>query len=209
MIKVFFLIFEPGVAWEKIALARRGIAFITVVQLLPLLLLGAAAETWGLWRHGKWQPRFDKFKEFPHPEIIHYEVVQFFLMLAVVFISALLVFKISQTFQERQRFLPAFTVVAYGFTPLFLVRVLDYGATMHPAATWGIGILLTVWILYQGIPRVMQPDPTHAFGVYLSTMFVVVLTSGLARLVTGMYLLGYMDFQHSWLSRKIAHFLGQ
>ena len=61
---------------------------------------------------------------------------------------------------------------------------------------------LAVWILYQGIPRVMQPDPTHAFGVYLSAMFVVMLTSGLARLITAMYLLGYMDLQHSWLANR-------
>ena len=67
---------------------------------------------------------------------------------------------------------------------------------------------LTMWILYQGIPRVMQPDPTHAFGVYLSASIVVVLTSGLARLVTAMYLLGYMDFQHSWLTRTVAHLIG-
>ncbi len=66
---------------------------------------------------------------------------------------------------------------------------------------------VTVWILYQGIPRVMQPDPTHAFGIYFSAMIVVVLTSGLARLITGMYLLGYMDLQHSWLTHKIAHLL--
>jgi hypothetical protein len=209
MIKVFFLIFEPNVAWEKIAQARRGIVFITATYLLPFLLLVAAAESWGLSTHGKWQPRFEKFKEFPQQEIITYEAVQFFLLLAVVFISALLVFKISQTFQGRQPFLPSFTVVAYGFSPMFLFRLLDAGATVHPATTWCLGMVLTVWILYQGIPRVMQPDPTHAFGIYLSAMFVVVLTSGLARLITGMYLLGYMDFHHSWLSRKIAHLLGQ
>ena len=54
----------------------------------------------------------------------------------------------------------------------------------------------------------MQPDPTHAFGVYLSAMIVVVLTSGLARLLTAMYVLGYMDLQHSWLSRRITHLIG-
>jgi hypothetical protein len=66
-------------------------------------------------------------------------------------------------------------------------------------------LVLATWTLYQGIPRVMQPDPTHAFGVYLSSMIVVVLTSATARAITAMYLLGYMDFQHSWLSRKITH----
>ena len=208
MIKVFFLIFEPSVAWEKVAQARRGFFFITVVHLLPLILLGSAVETWGLLRHGKWQPRFQMFKLFPSPEIYAYGVIQFLVLLAVVFLSALLVFKIAQTFQDRLTFLQAFTTIAYGYSPLFLLRLLDFSATMHPAVPWFFGVGLTMWILYQGIPRVMQPDPTHAFGVYLSTMIVVVLTSGLARLVTAMYLLGYVDLHHSWLADQITHLLG-
>ena len=209
MIKVFFLIFEPSVAWEKIAQRRRGFLFITIIHLLPLILLGTMLETWGLLRHGKWQPKFQMFKVFPPQDIYTYETVQFFLLFAVVFVSALLVFKISQTFQDRLNFLQAFTTVAYGYSPVFLVRILDASAQMHPAVTWLLGMALAMWILYQGIPRVMMPDPTHAFGVYLSAMIVVVLTSGLARLVTAMYLLGYMDFHHSWLTNKVAHILGQ
>jgi hypothetical protein len=53
----------------------------------------------------------------------------------------------------------------------------------------------------------LQPDPTHAFGLYLSAVFVIVLSSGLGRLITGMYLLGYMSFEHSWLTREISRFL--
>jgi hypothetical protein len=208
MIKVFFLIFEPSVAWEKIVQARRGFVFITCVHLLPLILAGTALETWGLLHHGKWQSQFQMFKAFPKPEVYTFEITQFFLLFAVVFISALLVFKISQTFQDRLTFLQAFTTVAYGFSPMLLFHLLDASATMYPAVPWLLGMALTMWILYQGIPRVMQPDPTHAFGVYLSAMIVVVLTSGLARLITAMYLLGYVDFQHSWLSNKIAHLLG-
>jgi hypothetical protein len=208
MIKVFFLLFEPGAAWDKIAQARRGFAYITVVQLLPLILLSTALETLGLGLHGKWQERFQILKTFSQQEVITYGVLQFFLSFAVVFVTALLVFKISQTFQERLTFLQAFTTVAYGFSPMFLIRFLDYGASIQPAVTWLLGMGVTVWILYQGIPRVMQPDPTHAFGVYLSAMFVVILTSGLARLMTAMYVLGYMDLQHSWLSRRIIHLFG-
>ena len=80
---------------------------------------------------------------------------------------------------------------------------------MSPWATWGVGVALTVWILYQGIPRVLQPDPTHAFGLYLSAVFVIVLSSGLGRMITGMYLLGYMSFEHSWLTRELSRFLPQ
>ena len=208
MIKVFFLIFEPGVAWEKIAQARRGLFFITVVHLLPLILIGTALETRGLLRHGKWQPYYKMFKVFPPEEIYIFEGVQFLLLFAVVFVSALIVFRISQTFQDRLNFRQAFTTVAYGFSPMFLFHLLDASAQIHPSVPWLLGMALTMWILYQGIPRIMQPDPTHAFGVYLSAMIVVVLTSGLARLITGMYLLGRMDFHHSWLSNKISHLLG-
>ena len=207
MIKVFFLIFEPDVAWEKIAQARRGVVFITGLHLLPLILLGSAVETWGLLRHGK-LGRYGVLKIFPPDEIYLFAAVQFVLLLAVVFVSALLVFRIAQTFQDRLTFLQAFTAVAYGFCPMFLFRLLDFGAEVPLWVPWLIGMALTMWILYQGIPRVMQPDPTHAFGVYLSAMIVVVLTSGLARLVTAMYLLGYVDFHHSWITNTIAHLLG-
>jgi len=208
MIKVLFLIFEPGVTWEKIAQARKSLVYITVVQLLPLVLLGSALEAWGLSRHGKWQPRFQMFKSFSLGDIVTFETIQFVLLLAMVFASALLVYKISQTFQDRLNFLQAFTTVAYGYSPLFLFRFMDASATMHPAVTWLLGMGVSVWILYQGIPRVMLPDPTHAFGLYLSAMIVVILTSGLTRLMTAMYLLGYMDLQHSWLANRIQGLLG-
>jgi hypothetical protein len=125
----------------------------------------------------------------------------------VVFASALVIYKISQTFQDRLSFLQSFTAVAYGFSPLFLLHFLDASASIHPAVPWLLGMGFVVWILYQGIPRVMQPDPTHAFGVYLSAMIVVLLSSFLARMVTGLYLLGYIDLQHSWLSHKIGSLL--
>ncbi len=208
MIKVFFLILDPGAAWDKIAQARRGFAFITTVHLLPLILLYTVLEGWGLHDHGKWQPRFHMFRKFPQPDIQTFEIIQFFLLFAMVFVSALLVYKISQTFNQRLTFLPAFTTVAYGFSPTFFVGFLNFFATMHPVVTWVLGTVLTIWILYQGIPRVMQPDPTHALGVYLSVSLVLILTSGLARLMAGMYLLGYMDLQNSWLAHKIASLLG-
>lgn len=209
MIKVFFLIFEPDVAWEKIALARRGYLFIWATYLLPLVVLVTAAEGWGLQHWGKWQPKFQMVKSFTPHEVMAFESCQFCVSLATVLICALLILRVSQTFHERNKYLQAFTLTAYGFGPMLLLRFLDVAPGMNPWATWGIGVALTIWILYQGIPRVLQPDPTHAFGLYLSAMFVIVLTSGLARLLTAMYLLGYMDFQHSWLTRELSHILPQ
>jgi hypothetical protein len=209
MIKVFFLVFEPAVAWEKIALARRGYAFILLTNLLPLLALGTLVEGWGLKTWGKWQEKFHKFRDFTPHEVVGFEAVHFALLLATVFITALLILRISQTFHERHSYLQAFTVTAYGLSPLFVTRLLDAAPTMNPWVSWGLGVILCIWILYQGLPRLMLPDPTHAFGLYLSSAIVIILTTGMARLITAMYLLGQMDFNHSWLTRKIGHLLGQ
>ena len=207
MIKAFFLIFEPTVAWDRISQARRGFAHIFFLYLLPMAVLATAVEGWGLARWGKWQPKFQKLKEFSTANVITFEAIQFFLLLAMVLVTALLLLKISETFESRRSYLRAFTTVAYAFSPLFLTRLLDAGPMMSPWVTWTIGLVLTVWVLYQGIPRVMQPDPTHAFGLYLSAMFVVLLTSGIARVLTALYLLGEVDFHHSWLTRKFPALL--
>ncbi len=208
MIKVLFLIFEPAVAWEKVALARRGYTFIFTTYLLPMLLLVTAAEGWGLLHFGKWQPKFQIVKTFSLPEVLTYEIIQFSLMLGTILISALLILRVSQTFHSRNNYLQAFTLTAYAYSPILLFYFFNVTSSMNPAGPWVIGIALTIWILYQGIPRVLMPDPTHAFGLYLSAMFVVILTSGLERLITAMYLLGYMSFEHSWLTRQITHWFG-
>jgi hypothetical protein len=207
MIKVFFLIFEPGPAWEKIAQSGRGFAYILSIYLLPFILLVTAVEGWGLDHWGKWQPKFQKLKEFSTHEVVVYEGLQFVLLLGMVLIAALLILRVCQTFHGRNTYAQAFTLAAYAFSPIFLLRLLDAVPTMNPWVSWGGGMALVIWILYQGIPRVIQPDPTHAFGLYLSAIFVIALTSGVVRLVTAMFLLGQSNFQHSWLTRELSHWL--
>lgn len=203
MIKTLFLIFNSGATWDKIARNQRGLVTILATYLVPIIALAAFVEGWGLERWGKWQPKFHLVKDFTMGAVINFEVIQSLLLVAMVFVSALLLLKISQTFHSRSTYLQAFTTLAYGFSPLFLLRLLDAGPMVSPWASWGIGIGISVWILYQGIPRVMQPDPTHAFGLYLSLAFVMVLTSGIVRVLTALYLLGYVDFHNSWLTHKL------
>ena len=202
MIKVFFLIFEPGVIWDRIATARKGFAFILGVYLLPIIIISSLVEGWGLHRWGKWQPRYQKFRAFTLRDIITFEIIQTGLLLALVFVSALLLLRLSQTFDNRRSYLCAFTTMAYGYSPLFLLHLLDTGPMMSPWLSALIGILLTAWVLYQGIPRVLQPNPTHAFGLYLSAMFLVVLTAGFTRTLTGLFLLGELDYRNSWFTHN-------
>jgi len=210
MFKVFFLIFEADVAWEKIAQAKRGYAFILATYLLPFVALVTVAEGWGLMNWGRWQPELHKIRIFTDQQtIVHFEILQAVLFLAVVFLSALLLHVASAQFHGRRTYLQSFTVIAYAFSPLFLLHLLNLFPTVHPATSWGIGIVLTIWVLYQGIPRLLERDPVHAFGNYLSAICVVLLLSGLMRIFTAMYLLGYINFQHSAITRALGHWLGQ
>ena len=210
MLKVFFLIFDPDVAWEKIAQARRGLAFMSVFQLLPLVALATVAEGWGLMNWGKWQPRFSRTKVFTDLQgVIHFEILQAVLLVAVVFLGALLLHVASADFHGRRSYLQSFTVIAYSISPMLLVFPMNMFPTVNPAVSWVIGLVLTVWVLYSGIPRVMERDPVHAFGNYLSAIFILLLTTGLVRLFTGMYLLGYINFQHSAFTRALGHWLGE
>ena len=213
MIKAVFLIFEPSVAWDRVAQSRRGVGFILFFYLLPMLLLVAGVEGWGLVTLGKWQPVFQKMRGFQLPEhlqeVVTLEAAQLLLALATVFIAAHVIKTVSGTFQGYCTFQQAFSLVAYGLSPMFLLRLLDALPRMNPWVSWTIGIILTIWVLYQGVPRVLMPDPTHAFGLYLSTVIIIVLTTGLARLLPALYVLGQVDFHHSWLTHRFPQWFGQ
>ena len=190
MIKALLLIFEPIATWEGILRARRSMGFILVIYVLPLLLITSAAEGYGLVHWGKWQGEVGRLKTFSLGEAVVVEVAQFVLSLGVVFFGANLLKSIGETFHGRHTYTQAFTAVAYSLGPLFLLRLLDAFAGVSPWVSWSIGIILSVAVLYHGVPRTMEPDPSHAFGLYLMSALLLVLVSALVRFVTAAYLQG-------------------
>ena len=193
MLRAILLILEPMAAWERIFLARRGMAFILVVHLLPLLLLTSAGEAYGLMRWGKQRGQVQEIahlKPFTRGEAVLFETGQLILSLVVVFAGANMVKSIGETFHGRHTYPQAFATVAYGLGPLFLLRLLDAFPSVNPWITWSVGILLSITALYHGVPRMMEPDPTHAFGLFLMSSLLLALITGLVRFVTWWYLSG-------------------
>ncbi len=189
MIKALLLIFEPFATWDRIWRARRGVSFVLFLYLLPTVLLISAAEGYGLHHWGRARELGPR-RLYNSGEVIIFEAAQFILFVAVVFIGARLIKSVGETFHGRHTFTQTFVLVAYGLSPLFLLHMLNAVKDISPWMTWAIGIILSMAVLYQGVPRMMEPDPPHAFGLYLMSSLLLLFITGLARFVTAWYLQG-------------------
>jgi Yip1 domain len=195
MLKAILLILEPTATWDKIMLARRGMVFILLVHVFPLLLITSACEGYGLIHWGKPRGQVQEVARvtpFSRGEALLFETGQFLLSLVVVFAGAKMVKSIGETFHGRHTYPQAFAAVAYSLSPLFLLRCLDAFPSVPPWVPWSIGIILCMGALYHGVPRLMEPDPTHAFGLFLMSSLVLMLSTGMLRFVTWWYLAGKM-----------------
>ena len=74
--------------------------------------------------------------------------------------------------------------------PFFLLRLTDAFTGISPWLSWALGVVFTISALYHGVPRILQPDPAHAFGLYMISSLLFTLTTGLAQLLSWCYLQG-------------------
>ncbi|MGH7951555.1 MAG: Yip1 family protein [Limisphaerales bacterium] len=204
MIKALFLIFEPASSWDRVVAARRGLGFILGFYLLPMLLIVAVAKGFGLVEWGKWRSFVGTMKVFTVNEAVIYETGQLLLMFLAVVVCAHLIKIMGETFHGRHSYTQAFTVVCYGLSPLFLLQLLDALPKINPYLTWLIGVLFSVGILYQGIPRVMLPDPPHAFGLYMMGSLLIILATGFDCFVTTWYMSGRDPAIDNFISQVAA-----
>jgi len=193
MIKALLLIFEPGGSWDRVVLAKRSFIFVLMLYLLPMVVLSTAVELSGLLHWGKHHEFMRERAHISRETAIYYGIAQFGVSLLAVFLGAKVVKGSGETFHSRHNYAQCFTLVAYALSPLFLVRMLDALPAMNPWVTFSIGIILSVGVLYSGLPRVLLPDPPHAFGLYLTSAILLTIIMGLGRFLTWLVLQGKLS----------------
>lgn len=181
MIKAVLLILEPLRTWDRIALAQRSVGDIFLTYVLPLLLWTSAAEGYGMIRWGDLRGTVGMVQPFQWPDALGFQCVQWAVNLTTLFLGANMLKNLGETFHVRHTYTQAFTAVAYGLGPFWTVHALDAFPSVNPWVTYGLGIGLTLVVLYHGIPRCMMPDPPQAFGLYLMGWLLLALTAGLGR----------------------------
>lgn len=171
------------------------------------MLIVALAEGYGLVKWGRARPPFGDIKLYTLQEAVMYECTQMALMVIVILISTYLIKALGETFHGRHNYTQSFTVVAYALTPLFLVRLLDVIPTVSLWIFWGIGIVLTMKVLYTGVPRIMEPDPPHALGLYFMSALLITMVTCAERAISIGYLAGKYQPVSQVLTRITAGIL--
>jgi hypothetical protein len=192
MIKALLLLIRPVPTWEGIDRAARSITYILCLHLLPLIILTSVAEGYGLMHWGKKHRGEVDFgvKHYALQEVVVIETAHSLLLLGMAFVVAYSAKSFAGTFHRRHTFRHAFTAIAYGLSPMLTLRLADLGATLNPWIPWATGLVLTVSVLYLGLPCILKPDPPHAIGLFFMTTLTLVVVNGLLRLVTTYFFLG-------------------
>lgn len=183
MFLTLLMIFLPEAGWSRAAEASRHAVRVVLLHMLPLILFGCVAEAFGMMKFGKLVGRFNIPKTCSLEQVLQYQACQFVVAVATILLCAYVIRYLGNTFHTRQKFMPAMTVAVFGLGPIFLMRLCDAFPSVNPWLSWGIGAVFTAAIMYQGAPRVMRLDPAHALGFYMSSLLVLVLTSGIARVL--------------------------
>lgn len=154
------------------------------------MLIVGGVEFIGLVRWGRWQPALDQIKIFPWRDALIYETAGMLFMAVIILAAAHFLKALGDTFHARHTYASALTVAVYGLSPVFLLRLLDVFPTVNLWLPWAIGIMLTAKILYHGVPRIMQPDPPSALGLYFMSTLLLAMVTALERLITAGCLAG-------------------
>ncbi|MBI4662690.1 MAG: DUF1282 family protein [Verrucomicrobia bacterium] len=183
MFTAFQLIFAPFRTWERISLARRRAVWILAVYLLPLLLVVVSVEAFSLARWGEKRSGFE-FAVPVRPEAaIRYAITQMILLLGSILAGGKFLQWVTHSFQVDSSYQQCFSLMAYGFSPILLARLLDAVPAMNTWACWAIGALLSTSVLYHGVALVLRPEQTKGFGMYIVGSIIGILSSLLSHFV--------------------------
>ena len=192
MIKALYLIFKPADAWVGILQSQRRAGFLLAFYFLPMVLIASAAEGFGLMEWGRHQANIHRIHKFTFHEMMVYEMARFALAWLIIVVFAVLIKMFGDTFRERNSYRQAFTLAIYGISPIFLLRLLEAVPGLNSWVPWGIGIALSMEVIYRGIPGVLEPDPPNAIGLFFMISLVLVAITGLEQFMTNWYLTGHI-----------------
>ncbi len=190
MITVLKLLFVPMQTWQRISLARRGVLWILILQVLPLLLVGLAVESYSLIHLGEYRSGLATLIKVRPEDAVRYSAVYLSLLLASVLVTSQVLAWITRSFHVKTTYTQCFTLMAYGYCPVILGRFLDAIPKLNSWVCLALGALGAFVVLYHGVALSLKPDQTKGFGLYLVSILLVLFPSAVANLLAQFVLHG-------------------
>ena len=173
MITVFKLLFVPMQTWQRISLARPGVFRILLTQVLPLLLLGLAVESYSLMNWGEYRSGLAALIKVSPEYAFRYSAVYLSLLLVSILVTSHVLVWITRSFHVNTTYTQCFTLMAYGYCPVILGRFLDAIPKMNTWVCVALGAMGSLVVLYHGVALALKPDQTKGFGLYLVSILLV------------------------------------
>jgi hypothetical protein len=202
--KDLFCIIRPTSTWNRLAAGRRSAGVVFFFYLLPMILLVALVEGHGLILRGRAEVAEGMFNRFTFPKVFIYESASCLLGLLLILAAAMFIKSLANAHHLRNHLGQSLTVMFYAIGPMYLVQLFNGFPHMYLWVTWLAGALLTIGALYNCLPRIMEPDPPSAMGLFIGSASVVFLLTLGGRLLTGFYLHGNFKSLERFLSNLVA-----
>lgn len=190
MLSAFEMIVSPARAWEKVVAANRHWTVILLLVVLPLLGLTSLVEGAGLLELRQQHEEIGPV-EIPTERVIKYEVVYVGSALAIILLGAYFLQSVATSFNVMVGYNQCFAVIAYAYTPIILLHLLDAIPQINTWICWGIGLALSFGVLYHGVGLRLQPEQTKGFGLLLFSIIFIAVLSGLAHFASVQVLKGH------------------
>ena len=180
MLRALNLLFSPEPEWQKAALKPPHFAVVLLLSLLPLMAIALAVEGWSLVKYGEvfrgLAPRAISVER-----AIKYEVFYAVMSLLVILFGARLLQNVGRTFNLQATYGACFVLIAYGYSPIFLSRLVDAFPKINTWICWAVGVVLSFRILYHGVALWLRPEQTKGFGLLLVSFVYILVLSALVH----------------------------
>jgi hypothetical protein len=164
------IVLNPKQEWQTIAGETTTIADLYKSYIVILAAIGPVASIIGMSIIGISLPFAGSYRV-PIGSSLSSAIVQYVLILAGVYILALVINALAPTFSGEKNINQAFKVAVYSYTPGWLAGIF----MMIPAlGILGILGLYGLYILYLGLPLLMKAPPEKSMG-YLVAVIVAAI----------------------------------
>lgn len=179
------IVLTPKSEWPIVETEPTTIKDIYVSYVVPLALIPAVAGFIGASLVGVTVPGLGTVRTGIFAGLVS-AVLQFVLSLALVYALAIVIDALAPTFSGRRNMLSAFKVSAYSLTPTWLAGVFALIPALSFLTLLG---LYGVYLLYLGLPRLMQAPEDKAVGyaavVVVSAIVLSIVLAGVLGAMMG------------------------